>query len=1096
MGDSHSKSTGAAILFLVLVVCMLYLADLLIDRGWFRYFAILFGVMCALWVLFGGKKEDKNDVIASSTEPPAEHDTSTSLGAEDQTCEIVSELISNIKSDLSKKERWLESYITYLDSYRRADWDADLDEHESKLRGYQGSELLANTPLAKDLEQCLEHLQRVKELIESYNQRFIERRRREYAHLFRNGDTALDDEQQRAILTDDMVNLVVAGAGSGKTETLITKIAYIVQRKPDGVEPGRILALAYQRKAKEEMDRRLKERYGIEVEVRTFHSLGYKILGYSDIVQGAEKTRFVRWAFEELCTQPGFQKKLIDYIRVFGNEPLTEAVESYEPSGDETYTALDGTEVKSLGELKIMNFLLTRKLNGRPIQVLYEKPAEWMPYSKGDGAVRFPKPDFLLPQYGIYIEHWALDENGRVPAWFSGGSEKYRRDMEIKKRRFEQQDDYSLVETFYYELKDGTLLSSLEERLLSELRRRFPDKEFEIDAMTSDEILKRIKKRNELVRQVHKDIKAFIENAKKHGFTPDDIERRLSSGQWSEKQRVFGAIALDVYRRYQESLSEWGKIDYEDMINRAVDALRANSEICRGAFDYILVDEYQDISQQRYLLLREILRRNHRCKLFCVGDDWQAIMEFSGARLDYFVNMQDYFGPLTRIDVTTNYRSRRTIVEAGQAVIRHNGTTQIQKTTRARDGRKASIKLFVCEHTDRKEYFWQVGFHCAELVRRYLDSGTDPSEIMILWRIRNPWIKSALVWHATSLGIQIAFDERPDDKVSCLTVHKSKGLEARVVIVLGVDDDTYGFPCKIEDPDILEPARDGHRIVKEEAERRLFYVAITRAKEELILYTHGCKPSKFLRYIERYVRRETIGIQRELIRQFRAESKYYGDSEEDADLDEVTIAELLDSATVPSERSKDDEVEGVRIEYGSVGSSTITIAGKGQQTTDPVSLRGGLMVFNLRHEGEGYFSAYLMDKSGRVVDFLGSSFGPTEHSKEVHLGVAGEYLLSIRAAGRWFIEITRADGCGSEQHAGAKKSESSDNEYRGNRLLETSSLDGCEGAEDRVVRAKSQSTEELKKKRRREEIVREALERAKEGYKEQRIDYESWGQRD
>jgi len=155
--------------------------------------------------------------------------------------------------------------------------------------------------------------------ISDYNTEFVERRRSDYRYLWDKGLLALDEEQQVAIVTDDKHNLVVAAAGSGKTEVLITRIAYLIARKPDGVQPSRILAIAYTRKAKEEIEQRLLDRYDLsDVNVRTFHKLGKDILEKArgrirrtDIVDENRKFDAIKGIFEHKI------KSQLDFYELF-----------------------------------------------------------------------------------------------------------------------------------------------------------------------------------------------------------------------------------------------------------------------------------------------------------------------------------------------------------------------------------------------------------------------------------------------------------------------------------------------------------------------------------------------------------------------------------------------------------------------------------------------------------------------------------------------------------------------------------------------------------------------------------------------------------
>lgn len=144
-----------------------------------------------------------------------------------------------------------------------------------------------------------QRLPRDRQVVSNYNSNFISQRKRDYSHLWRNGLLSLDDEQQTAIVTDDKHNLVVAAAGSGKTEVLITRIAYFKAREPDGIKPHRILVIAYQNKDVKQIKKRLDQQYGITgVNVKTFNGLGIDVLQragkMNDILEKNERPRIVK----------------------------------------------------------------------------------------------------------------------------------------------------------------------------------------------------------------------------------------------------------------------------------------------------------------------------------------------------------------------------------------------------------------------------------------------------------------------------------------------------------------------------------------------------------------------------------------------------------------------------------------------------------------------------------------------------------------------------------------------------------------------------------------------------------------------------------
>jgi DNA helicase-4 len=140
-----------------------------------------------------------------------------------------------------------------------------------------------------------------------------------------------------------------------------------------------------------------------------------------------------------------------------------------------------------------------------------------------------------------------------------------------------------------------------------------------------------------------------------------------------------------------------------------------------------------------------------------------------------------------------------------------------------------------------------VADHCKAKIESLLNDGYQPKDIMVLTRIfKNPIFNENFLEFAHSKGIEY------------MSVHKSKGLQAKLVIILNVNKGLYGFPCELEDPSIFEPARELKLVDKEEEERRLFYVAITRAKEDVIIYNQKCAESKFLKEIRRHIQVEEI----------------------------------------------------------------------------------------------------------------------------------------------------------------------------------------------------------------------------------------------
>jgi DNA helicase-4 len=714
--------------------------------------------------------------------------------------------------------------------------------------------------------------------VRNFNSEFIKRRMKEYDYLFKKSPYPLDNDQKTAVIVDDKHNLVIAGAGSGKTEVLITRIAYFIERKPDTVKPDRILALAFQNKAKTEIQERLNERYGLDVTIKTFHAFGKEILEkatkkskkgvpelkFSGDNYDKEHYRFIETLFQEAQENFELRNDLINYAAQYDRDEDIKKDADFETKENYysymrnlTYTTLDGTKVKSEAERAIMNFFVSHKLNGKKVNILYENPASWMKYRDEKGE-HIPKPDFFLPEHDSYIEHLAVNKEGKVPDWFEGDdpTNDYKKTMKAKQKKFQEQDKYVLVETTQGDFEEKNFLLLLEKRILKALEEKYPGKRFTFTPLSYDELVGRVWDECQgSLKAVPLNISRFINIAKTYSLTPDDIKRRLSRGRWSPKQEAFAKIAIKLYKLYEEELRSANQIDFGDMINLAVKELNENENLYRNVFDHILIDEYQDISTQRYNLIKVLMDKNPDCKLFCVGDDWQSIMGFTGSNLDFFVDFGKYFDHPARTDLTTNYRSFKSIVDAGAEIIKNNGDAQLKKKTIAYNGKIEPIKVYSSLHQKEywKQYYDQIARHCVDKIAEYRKRGYKWRDMMILCRIVNrPKMIKSLTDYATSKGVPISRESNRLNHVSLMSVHGSKGLQARVVFILNVDKGLYGFPCELENPAIFEPAITGRKKDREEEERRLFYVAVTRAKEEVIIYNQKCAASKFLGEIQNH----------------------------------------------------------------------------------------------------------------------------------------------------------------------------------------------------------------------------------------------------
>jgi DNA helicase IV len=773
--------------------------------------------------------------------------------------ECAKELILQEKESICKEISRIVLSNSYLEFRSKEQLINYLKICEANISFFEQSELIDLNFLSK----AKKDLKANKEFAERYNHNFIEKRKIEYSHLFKTKEFSLDEEQKKAIITDDKHNLVVAAAGSGKTEVLATRIAYLINQKPRGIEPNRILAIAFQDKAREDIAERILKNFNITgINVKTFHTLGKSIVEkyrgrifiHNEILKDAQKLTEIKKIYERKLQERAFYNLFLEYLRFFNSETV-ESSEKYEnlaKKKEAKYISLNNTQVSSRAEKEIFDLFLSHKINGKKIRIEYEP-------SFGEF-----QPDFWLTDFDLYIEHWGINREGHTPDSFRVTSEQYKTKMEKEKELFEKEKKL-FVETFafeYYENDRGKFNEIVKKRVLEKLQEAY-HQEFELSPMSYEELV-------EIAWSPFDDptpqnINNFIKNAKVYGLTSERIKDKIRNGNWTPKQETFTRLALEVYRDYEQFLRESGKIDFEDMINKAIEALQQDSCLYYDVFDHILIDEYQDISSQRNKLIELLIGRNPKCKLFCVGDDWQSIMGFAGSNLNYFLNFKDYFPNPETTKIQTNYRSQSMIVDAGAALIANNGINQIQKNTHSKKGTGKKIVVVSSDHQGKKyetKYFEQIAQDCVNKISRLIEEGIAPNDILVLSRfISRAYVVDVFRKKANEKGI--SFPEKNErlkkNQIRLTSAHGSKGQQAKIVFVLNVIRDRYGFPCEIEDNSIFEPVRENYpKQDQRQEERRLFYVAMTRAKEELVIYTWDMFVSQFLKEIAPFIEWESL----------------------------------------------------------------------------------------------------------------------------------------------------------------------------------------------------------------------------------------------
>lgn len=638
-------------------------------------------------------------------------------------------------------------------------------------------------------------------------------------------DLGSNTEQKRAVISESNRILLLAGAGSGKTKVLTKRVIHLVKNKK--VSLDQIIALTFAKDAAKEMKDRVAKELGCNPEkltnIRTIHSFCLNLLKQNEqfgVLNNSEQAGKIRKIISELSLDPNFIQLLTDYtssgydsqFNINANSSITHR-DKFKFGEKKISTLKNGVFVRSKSERDIANFLTQLGVSWD-----YELPTNW-----SDGEFR---PDFTIhtPQGDIFIEHWAY--NDATPEISQINKTSY-----LEKRRWKE-------EQFK---KHNRVLISIEENEMNDLigmqARLKGNIEKELKTILAEKgPLDQLEKRK--INQLVNDLVEIINIVKSKMMKPDDIEARLSSVK-KNKVKQFYAILLPVMKKYQECLEteDWGKKDFNDLIEHTIKLLKENSErreYYHRKYTHILVDEFQDVSYGMIELLKLLVSKN--TSLFAVGDDWQSIYGWRGSDVSYILNFSRDFGHTNEIILPINYRSPRNIVDASTHFIQGD-KVHIKKDIRSslENGKNIEkiIQVNAVDDTHAVNYIIKV---IQDLTK---NNGILPEQILILYRKGNIPV----------VGKLREFLAKNSLPVKLRTIHSVKGKEADIVFVLGLTGGPHGFPYIISNSDIKRVVNDTPLSERESEERRLFYVAMTRAKKKLFLIAENNNESEYLRQL-------------------------------------------------------------------------------------------------------------------------------------------------------------------------------------------------------------------------------------------------------
>ncbi len=735
-----------------------------------------------------------------------------------------------------------------------------------------------NRASAAEIDAVLERYNGFEAIVDSQNERFVQTRmqaEKGYLDMILKDcdpNILLDEDQRRVVLTDEDYTLVVAGAGAGKTTTVAAKVKYLVDKQ--GIDPKQILVISFTNKAVNELKQRIIGELHIECPIATFHSTGNAVIHKQNpdklnIVDGNKLYYVVQdYLRGSILRNESAVNNLILFFSSYFDAPyegndlnaffnhiaksnfttMRSELDDFKQQIIDTRTkkavTIQSEMMRSHQEVEIANFLY---LNG--IEYEYEPMYRYdilfarKPYT----------PDFRIWQddHEAYLEHFGITEDGRNDRYSPDEVEAYKKAVNDK-ILLHRQHGTKLLYTF----------SAYKDRrpLIDHLREQLENAGFELRPRSNKEVMEKlvVSEENRYIRKLVALICRFITNFKTNGYTADEFNRMYHSTQ-NVRTRLFLNICNDCYLEYERYLKEHQAVDFQDMINESARILREVKEMKQKLdFRYIIVDEYQDISRQRFDLVTA-LHEVTAAKIIAVGDDWQSIYAFSGSDISLFTKFREKMGYAALLKIVRTYRNSQEVIDIAGNFIQKN-SEQIQKDLISPKHIEDPVIVYTYDSKrkdpkgDNRSGANYAIAHAIEIaleqIMAYNRAEGKPidSSILLLGRFGfdgDRLEKSGLFEYITR-GSRIRSVKYPKLNITFMTAHSSKGLGYDNVIVVNGRNETYGFPSKIEDDPVLAFVVKEDLAIEYAEERRLFYVAMTRTKNRVFFIAPEQNPSEFL----------------------------------------------------------------------------------------------------------------------------------------------------------------------------------------------------------------------------------------------------------
>nr|WP_081960602.1 UvrD-helicase domain-containing protein [Nitrincola sp. A-D6] len=664
--------------------------------------------------------------------------------------------------------------------------------------------------------------------LEQLRQSYVARQLQRYTDFFDAVESKpLTERQREACVVDEDNNLVLAGAGTGKTSVMVGRAGYLI--KSGQAKASEILMLAFANKAAAEMQERINHRLGkCGITASTFHKLGKEIIASVEgqqpsLTSLAEDDKALalqvnQW-FEEHLQTSTYQQLAIKYFQ----HHLYPVVNPFDFESEGEYfdyilandiRTLKGEVVKSLGECLLANYLFKQG-----IEYQYEPTYE---HRTASPIYRQYKPDFYLPEHRVYIEYYGIDREGHTAPYVD--RERYHETMAWK-RQLHAEKGTRLIELYHYELQEGGLFDAIDTQLAA--------LNVEYQPLPPEAVLATLREFG-AISSFATLLADMLKRYRANCYEQGQVEAAIANA--SNPEQVAAALRLlqPILNDYQALLDREEQIDFDDMIGKAIQYVREGR--FRSPWRYILVDEFQDISEARARLIRYLRDAAKECSLFCVGDDWQAVYRFTGSDLSFTTAFREKFGATKIIALDLTFRFNNGISDVATRFVLQN-PVQLKKQLNTLSTVKHPTVSLLREDNRPLRSADELS-RLEKVISRIADIAEPGSSVYLLGRYGfNLPDRSEL----QRLAVRY-----PSIAMECHTVHASKGKEADYVVVLGLETGRFGFPTGKTTHPLLEALLPPLESYPHAEERRLLYVALTRARCRVYLIADMAVASGFV----------------------------------------------------------------------------------------------------------------------------------------------------------------------------------------------------------------------------------------------------------